>query len=73
MAASAAVLFGGLAQAAELRADHPDTYVVKKGDTLWDIAKEYNGTTVNDLKRLNSNLNFKRLKPGMKVKVKVIS
>ena len=25
MAASAAVLFGGLAQAAELGADHPDT------------------------------------------------
>ena len=41
MAASAAVLFGGLAQAAELRADHPDTYVVKKGDTLWDISGRF--------------------------------
>ena len=48
-------------------------HVVRKGDTLWDIAKGYKGTTVNDLKKLNSNLNFKRLKPGMKVKVKVIS
>ncbi len=47
-------------------------HIVKSGDTLWDIAKKYDGTTVNDLKRLNSNLNFKRLKPGMKVKVKSI-
>ena len=47
-------------------------HIVKSGDTLWDIAKKYEGTTVNDLKRLNSNLNFKRLKPGMKVKVKSI-
>ena len=27
--------------ATQLRADHPDTYVVKKGDTLWDIAKRF--------------------------------
>ncbi len=27
--------------AVELRADHPDTYVVQKGDTLWDIAKRF--------------------------------
>ncbi|MGY1425937.1 LysM peptidoglycan-binding domain-containing protein [Lysobacter sp. A289] len=26
------------AMAAEIRGDHPDTYVVQKGDTLWDIA-----------------------------------
>ena len=45
---------------------------VKRGDTLWDIGKQYNGTSVNDLKRLNSNLNFKRLKPGMEIKVKAL-
>ena len=29
------------AMAAEIRGDHPDTYVVQKGDTLWDIAGRF--------------------------------
>ncbi len=29
------------AVAADLRDDHPDTYVVKKGDTLWDISGRF--------------------------------
>ncbi|MBI2381816.1 MAG: LysM peptidoglycan-binding domain-containing protein [Gammaproteobacteria bacterium] len=29
------------AQAAELRADHPDSYIVQQGDTLWDIAGRF--------------------------------
>ncbi|MDQ3287827.1 MAG: LysM peptidoglycan-binding domain-containing protein [Pseudomonadota bacterium] len=29
------------AVAAEIRRDHPDTYVVKRGDTLWDIAGRF--------------------------------
>lgn len=29
------------AMAAELRGNHPDTYVVKRGDTLWDIAGRF--------------------------------
>ena len=29
------------AAAVELRGDHPDTYVVKRGDTLWDIAGRF--------------------------------
>jgi hypothetical protein len=29
------------AAAVELREDHPDTYVVQKGDTLWDIAARF--------------------------------
>jgi membrane-bound lytic murein transglycosylase D len=47
-------------------------HVVRSGDTLWDIAKKYNNTSVTDLKKLNSNLDFRRLKPGMEVKVKEI-
>ena len=29
------------AAAVELRGDHPDTYVVQRGDTLWDIAGKF--------------------------------
>jgi len=29
------------AAAVEMRGDHPDTYVVKKGDTLWDISGRF--------------------------------
>lgn len=44
LAASAALLMGSVslnANAAELRANHPDTYIVKKGDTLWDISGHF--------------------------------
>ncbi|MEZ5483721.1 MAG: LysM peptidoglycan-binding domain-containing protein [Lysobacteraceae bacterium] len=31
----------GFASAVDLRSDHPDVYVVKKGDTLWDISARF--------------------------------
>ncbi|MBE0639250.1 MAG: LysM peptidoglycan-binding domain-containing protein [Bacteroidales bacterium] len=46
-------------------------YVVKPGDTLWDIAKKYNGVTVEDLKRLNNIKNAQSLKVGQKIKVSI--
>jgi hypothetical protein len=43
-----AMLLGGMfftvavyAAAAQLRADHPDTYTVRKGDTLWGISAKF--------------------------------
>lgn len=39
--AVAALTISGWVMAVDLRADHPDTYVVKKGDTLWDIAARF--------------------------------
>lgn len=44
-------------------------YTVKHGDTLWDIAKKYDGVTVEDLKRLNNIKNAQSLKVGQKLKV----
>lgn len=48
-------------------------HVIRKGDTLWDIAKEYDGVTVDQIKRLNNITNSKRLKPGQKIKIAAIS
>ena len=45
-----------------------DIYIVKKGDTLWDIARKY-GMTVNELKALN-NLSSNLLKIGQTLKIK---
>ncbi len=47
-------------------------HVIRKGDTLWDIAKEYDGVTVEQIKRLNNIRNTHRLKPGQKIKIAVI-
>jgi len=48
-------------------------HVIRKGDTLWDIAKEYDGVTVDQIKRLNNITNSRRLKPGQKIKIATIS
>jgi membrane-bound lytic murein transglycosylase D len=48
-------------------------HVIQSGDTLWDIAKLYEGVTISQLKKLNNINNEKRLKPGMKIKVSPIS
>ncbi|HVI60526.1 MAG TPA: LysM domain-containing protein [Luteimonas sp.] len=35
------MMVAGYAMAQGMRGDHPDTYVVKRGDTLWDIAGKF--------------------------------
>ena len=46
-------------------------HIVQKGDTLYSIAKRYDGMTVDEIKSMN-NLNTNELKPGTKLRVKVI-
>ncbi|MBC8486686.1 MAG: LysM peptidoglycan-binding domain-containing protein [Bacteroidetes bacterium] len=46
-------------------------HTIRKGDTLWDIAKLYNGVTVEQIKKLNNIKNSKKIKPGQKIKVTV--
>jgi len=44
---------------------------VQPGDTLWKIAQQYPGTSVDQLKRINKISNSKDLKAGSKIKVSV--
>ncbi|MGV8827722.1 MAG: LysM peptidoglycan-binding domain-containing protein [Breznakibacter sp.] len=46
-------------------------HVVQKGDTLWDIAKQYAGVSNNDLVQLN-NLQGSKIAVGQKLKIKKI-
>ena len=44
-------------------------YIVKRGDSLWRIAKKFPGISVQDLKQIN-NLAGESLQPGMRLKIK---
>ena len=43
-------------------------YTVKAGDTLWDIARRYNGVSVAQIEKLN-NITFRELKPGAVLRI----
>jgi len=45
-------------------------YTIRRGDTLWDIAKKYKGVSASDIMKLNHMSARKILKPGMKIKIK---
>lgn len=44
-------------------------HTIKRGDTVWDIAKLYSGVSVDQIKNLNRGVNFRRLNPGDKIKI----
>jgi len=55
-------------QVSETKTKSNDTYIVKPGDSLWSISRQFEGLSISDLKKLN-NLKNNALKPGMKLKV----
>lgn len=46
-----------------------ETYIVKKGDTLFNISRRYRKVTVNQLRNWNDINDVKFLKPGTKLKI----
>lgn len=44
-------------------------YTVKSGDTLWDIARRYDGVTVDQIKKLNNLSKNSQIKPGQKLRI----
>lgn len=48
-------------------------HIIKPGDTLWDIAKEYDGVTVEQIKKLNHIRNSHHLQPGQRIKIAEVS
>jgi membrane-bound lytic murein transglycosylase D len=43
-------------------------YLVKKGDSLYSISKQYPGVSISDIKKWN-NISGEEIKPGMKLKI----
>lgn len=59
----------GQKQPTAKKASNATYHVIKKGDTFWALAKKY-GTTTTNLRKLNPNVDEKKLQIGSKVRVK---
>ncbi len=46
------------------------TYTVRSGDSLWEIAKKFEGVSDTDIARLNNLINGDSIKPGQVIKIK---
>jgi membrane-bound lytic murein transglycosylase D len=45
-------------------------YTIKKGDTLWEISRKFEGVSLNDLMSLNGFTKRSKIMPGKKIKIK---
>ncbi len=52
----------------EEKAENEHRYhTVQRGDTLWDIARKYQGVTIKKLRSLNDDKNIDKLSPGQRL------
>lgn len=54
----------------DVNLDNYITYTVRSGDTLWEIARKYPGTTETDIARLNNITNASSIRPGQVIKIR---
>lgn len=47
-------------------------YTIKSGDTLWSISQRFPGNSPNDLMAINNLAGSRSIKPGQKIKVKIL-
>ncbi|MDP8239532.1 MAG: LysM peptidoglycan-binding domain-containing protein [Candidatus Hatepunaea meridiana] len=50
--------------------ENHQVYIVRKGDTLWDLAKEYN-VSIAEIKQINGIKKSGKIKQGQKIKIPV--
>jgi membrane-bound lytic murein transglycosylase D len=48
-------------------------HIIQPGETLWDISNLYEGTSVEQIMKLNNISDTKHLKPGLKIKIAKVS
>jgi len=49
-----------------------EMYTIKKGDTLWDISKRFEGVSLDDIMKLNGFTKKSKIMPGSKIKIREI-
>jgi membrane-bound lytic murein transglycosylase D len=47
-----------------------DTYIVRYGDTVWDIAKKFDGVTATDIMSLNKLTDASKIQVGQKLRIR---
>lgn len=47
-------------------------YTIRKGDTLWEISRKFEGVSLNDIMKLNGFTKRSKIMPGKKIKIKAI-
>ena len=47
-----------------------DTYIVRNGDTVWDIAKKFDGVTTTDIMSLNKLTDASKIQVGQKLRIR---